>query len=403
MAPRPCGRPRSDAGSFAPWPLRPAEPCDGGTLLLLVRLSIDQGVGRPDAGYASRWVTRFRIALGAVLLLIAGVIVLTLLHPPMPETVSGTASGSVAPVAQRQAAPDFTGVDAWINSEPLTIQQLRGHVVLIDFWTFSCVNCVRTIPHLQQLYAQFHDDGLVIVGVHSPEFDFEKVQANVRAAVRRLGITWPVAVDSEMATWNAYQNQYWPAEYVIDQQGRIAYTTFGEGNYDTTDSVVAQLLGVTQGGGPSATAVPSDTSPELYAGSERGRLADGAQYGPMGQPTAYPDTGPPSQQDAIQVAGSWTGEGQYLVAASPGHVRLRFHADSVYVVAGSMSGQTLQVTASLDGSEVSPVNAGPSLSDGSLEVTRQDLFHVLQNVGGGDHLIDLTVPAGFQLYTFTFG
>ncbi|MBV8300617.1 MAG: redoxin domain-containing protein [Candidatus Dormibacteraeota bacterium] len=349
-------------------------------------------------------MTRFRIALGVVLLLIAALVVFTVVRSPMPATVTGSASGdTVAPVSERPQAPDFTGIDAWINSPPLTLASLHGHVVLVDFWTFSCVNCVRTIPHLQQLVAEYADKGLVVVGVHSPEFDFEKVVANVQSAVRRLGVTWPVAVDSQMATWNAYQNEYWPAEYLIDQQGRIAYTNFGEGNYAETDQAVAQLLGITAVSGPVGTPVPEDTTPELYAGSDRGQLADGAAYGTKGQAAYYPDHGPPAQDDAIQVTGSWIDEGQYLVAASAGHVRLNFQADSVYVVAGTESGHLLSVEVSVDGAPVPVSLQGPADPGSRLTVSREDLFHLITGEKPGYNLIDLTVPAGFELYTFTFG
>ena len=241
----------------------------------------------------------------------------------------------------------------WLNSPPLTLADLRGKVVLIDFWTFSCVNCVRTIPHLQALYSDYKDDGFVIVGVHSPEFEFEMVTANVAAAVQRLGVTWPVAVDSQMATWNAYQNEYWPAEYLLDQQGRVAYTSFGEGDYAQTAAAVAQLLGVKQAALPSSTPVPSNTTPELYIGSDggRGELADNETYGAMGQPLNYPDPGPPQNDDLPQVTGTWTDEGQYLEADTPGHVRLNFQADSVYVVAGS-NGPDLHVSVTLDGKSI---------------------------------------------------
>jgi hypothetical protein len=207
-----------------------------------------------------------------------------------------------------------------------------------------------------------------------------------------------------MATWNAYSNQYWPAEYLLDQQGRIAYTTFGEGNDAATAAAVAQLLGISPVTGPAGTPVPGGTTPELYAGSERGTLSGGEQYGRQGSPVTYPDTGPPSDQDAIQVSGTWVDEGQYLVAASAATVRLRFHADSLYVVAGTMTGQPLQVRVLLDGATVGAAQRGPSLSAGSgIGVTREDLFHLLNGVSGGLHLIELQVPTGFQLYTFTFG
>jgi thiol-disulfide isomerase/thioredoxin len=345
---------------------------------------------------------RYRVALAVIAVLIATAVIVTVVRQPSAPTTGGSEGGALVPAAQRLAAPEFAGIDGWVNSAPLTIQGLRGHVVLIDFWTFSCVNCVRTIPHLQQLYSANRDRGFVIVGVHSPEFDFEKVPANVTAAVQRLGVSWPVAIDSEMATWNAYSNNYWPAEYLIDPQGRIAYLNFGEGNADVTDKAVASLLGVGPAPGAAASPTPQAITPELYAGSTRGMLADGAAYGPSGQPIVYPDQGPPSSSDEIQVTGSWIDYGQYLQSASDGHVRLRFQAKDVFVVVGSASAP-LAVSVRLDGSPVSADRSGPALAGSGFTVTRQDLFHVLVRVSSGYHLIELSVPAGFQLYTFTFG
>ena len=346
-------------------------------------------------------MTRFRISLGVVVAAVAALVLVTVLRPSSPPA-SNSSNASVFPVSQRGTAPDFIGLDGWINTSPLSLSKLRGHVVLIDFWTFSCVNCVRTIPHLQALDMEYQPEGLVIVGVHSPEFDFERSAANVRAAVQRLGVTWPVAIDSEMATWNAYNNQYWPAEYLIDQQGRIAYTSFGEGDYEATSMAVATLLNVHQATPPVATAVPQNITAELYAGSQRGTLADGESYGPSGQAVAYPDRGPPLARDAIQVTGSWADHGQYLQAAGPGQVRLNFHADSVYVVAGN-AGSTASATVTLDGKPVQASLSGSALRGSAFSVPREDLYALLTAVDRGTHLIDLAVPAGFRLYTFTFG
>src|ERR1700719_4137523 len=227
-------------------------------------------------------MTRYRLALAAVAVFIVAAVLFTVVRMPAPPAPASTTGGQVQPVGARHPAPDFTGIEGWLNTTPLTLANLRGKVDLIDFWTFSCVNCVRTIPHLQALYSDYRNDGFVIVGVHSPEFDFEKVPANVAAAVTRLGVTWPVAIDSQMATWNAYQNQFWPAEYLLDQQGRVAYNNFGEGGYAQTDAAVAQLLKVHAAPLLSSTPVPANTTPELYAGSERGQLADNEQYGTLG-------------------------------------------------------------------------------------------------------------------------
>jgi thiol-disulfide isomerase/thioredoxin len=347
-------------------------------------------------------MTRYRLALATVAALIVAAVLFTVVRDPVPPATGSTTGGQVQAVSARHQAPDFTGIDGWLNSTPLTLADLRGKVVLIDFWTFSCVNCVRTIPHLKVLYDSYQQDGLVIVGVHSPEFDFEKVPANVAAAVKRLGVTWPVAIDSQMATWNAYQNQFWPAEYLLDQQGRIAYNNFGEGGYARTDAAVAQLLNVRAAPLPSSTQVPSNTTAELYAGSERGQLADSEPFGTLGVPQKYADPGPPQQQDAIQVTGAWTDEGQYLQAVGIGHVRLNFTADTVYIVAGT-PGAALPVSVKLDGKTVPTATSGSALTDSRFTVTRQDLFQLLTGVSPGYHLIDLTVPAGFRIYTFTFG
>jgi thiol-disulfide isomerase/thioredoxin len=349
-------------------------------------------------------MNRYRLALAAIAVLIAGAVLVTVVRDPPPPATLSTTGGKLRPAGERAAAPDFRGIDGWLNSPPLTLAALRGKVVLVDFWTFSCVNCVRTIPHLQVLYNAYRDDGFVIVGVHSPEFDFEMVPANVAAAVKRLGVTWPVAIDSRMDTWNAYQNQYWPAEYLLDQQGRVAYTNFGEGAYAETDAAVATLLGTNAAALPSSTPVPVDTTPELYAGSFRGggQLADNETYGPVGRATRYSDPGPPHTQDTIQVTGTWTDEGQYLQAGATGHVRLRFQADTVYIVAGTPRAE-LPVSVKLDGNTVATGNDGTALTRSGFTVSRQDLFQLLTGVSPGYHLIDLTVPAGFRIYTFTFG
>jgi thiol-disulfide isomerase/thioredoxin len=347
-------------------------------------------------------MNRYRLVLITVAAVVTAAIAVAVFRPAAPPTLSAGAGSGVLPAQARVVAPDLTGIDGWLNSSPLSVSGLRGHVVLLDFWTFSCVNCVRTIPHLQQLYNAYRARGFLIVGIHSPEFDFEKVAANVKSAVKRLGVTWPVALDSEMATWNAYSTQYWPTEDLIDQQGRIAYVHFGEGDYDVTDHAVATLLGVTPATSAAATPVPSAITPELYAGSARGTLADGAAYAPQGQATDYPDTGPPRASDAIQVTGTWTDFGQYLQAGGPGHVRLRFHATDVFVVVGT-SGGSLPVSVRLDGKPVPAAMSGAELGGSVFTITRQDLYHLIAHESTGDHLIDLSLPAGAQLYTFTFG
>ena len=147
-----------------------------------------------------------------------------------------------AVAAIQNAAPNFAGISNWFNSAPLNMTDLRGKVVLVDFWTYGCVNCVNTLPHVAELYAKYRDRGLVVVGVHTPEFPFERSASNVQAALRRHGITYPVAQDNDSQTWNAYRNQYWPAQYIVDQSGKIVFQHDGEGQYEQMDRTIARLL-----------------------------------------------------------------------------------------------------------------------------------------------------------------
>src|SRR5438874_2111343 len=175
-------------------------------------------------------------------------------------------------------APDFLGISHWLNSKPLSITDLRGKVVLVDFWTYSCINCLRTLPHLRAWYAAYHARGLEIVGVHTPEFAFEHVLSNVRKATHGLDVTWPVALDNKYATWNAYSNQYWPAEYLVDRTGHVRRAHFGEGEYDKSEQLIRILLGK---GVPKRTTDVADAtptgllSPETYLGTYR---LDPARY-----------------------------------------------------------------------------------------------------------------------------
>ncbi|MCX7319863.1 MAG: thioredoxin family protein [Hyphomicrobiales bacterium] len=154
-------------------------------------------------------------------------------------------SSEAAPVqvaAVQGTAPNFTGIGNWFNSPPLDIAALRGKVVLVNFWTYGCVNCVNTLPHVTALHAKYRDRGFVVVGIHTPEFPFEKSAGNVQAAIKRHGITYPVAQDNESRTWNAYNNRYWPAQYIVDQRGQIVYQHDGEGQYQQMDDIVRKLL-----------------------------------------------------------------------------------------------------------------------------------------------------------------
>ena len=153
-----------------------------------------------------------------------------------------TASEPVKLAAAHRVAPEIRGITHWLNSGPVSLASLRGKVVLVDFWTYGCINCVRTLPHVVDLYEKYKDRGFVVIGVHAPEFAYEKSTANVATAIKRHHIRYPVAQDNNFATWNAYNNKYWPAQYIVDQQGRIVYQHAGEGAYDTIENTVRRLL-----------------------------------------------------------------------------------------------------------------------------------------------------------------
>ena len=173
----------------------------------------------------------------------AAIVSLSLLATtPSVRAADANSSPAIQLAQAGSKAPEFKGLSNWFNSEPLSMSALRGKVVLVDFWTYGCVNCVNTLPHVTQLYAKYKDRGLVVVGIHTPEFPFERSAGNVQNALKRHGITYPVAQDNDSATWNAYSNNYWPAQYIVDQSGKVIYTHAGEGAYEEMDRTIGKLL-----------------------------------------------------------------------------------------------------------------------------------------------------------------
>jgi cytochrome c biogenesis protein CcdA/thiol-disulfide isomerase/thioredoxin len=285
-------------------------------------------------------------------------------------------------------APPLHPDGAWINSGPLTLSQLRGKVVLVDFWTYSCINCLRTLPHLKAWYAAYHSKGLEIIGVHTPEFAFEHVTSNVRAAVKRLGITYPVVQDNSYKTWDNYANQYWPAEYLIDRTGHVRHTHFGEGEYNVTEQLIRKLL---DDRGATARQVPDLTptelvTPETYLGSERIQNYIGSTLRP-GRPAIYlPAATLP--QDDLTYGGTWTIGPQEVMAGPGALLRLHFHANNVYVVLGGRG----TVRALVDGRPA-----------GTLHVNAYRLYTVRSSSTVADATLELRFSPGVKGYSFTFG
>jgi cytochrome c biogenesis protein CcdA/thiol-disulfide isomerase/thioredoxin len=285
-------------------------------------------------------------------------------------------------------APPLHPNGAWINSAPLTLNELRGKVVLIDFWTYSCINCLRTLPHLKAWYAAYHRKGLVIIGVHTPEFAFEHVTSNVRAAVKRLGITYPVVQDNDYNTWDNYANEYWPAEYLIDPSGHVRHTNFGEGEYGQTEQLIRRLLGVN---GAKARHVADTTpdellTPETYLGSARIANYSGSRLVP-GRFNTY-KAALSLAQNELTYGGSWRVGSQQIVAGPGAFLRLHFHAKDVYVVLGGRG----TVRASIDGKPA-----------GSLHVDAYRLYTVRSSTKVADTTLELQFSPGVQGYSFTFG
>jgi cytochrome c biogenesis protein CcdA/thiol-disulfide isomerase/thioredoxin len=285
-------------------------------------------------------------------------------------------------------APTLHPDGAWINSKPLTLGKLRGKVVLIDFWTYSCINCLRTLPHLKAWYATYHPKGLVIIGVHTPEFAFEHVTSNVKAAVRRLGIRYPVVQDNSFKTWDNYANQYWPAEYLIDKQGHVRHTHFGEGEYGQTESLIRRLLG---DNGRSARSLADTTptgllTPESYLGYAR--LANYVGTTPVPDVETRYVFARSIPENALSYSGRWRVGSERIVAGPDARMRLRFEARDVYIVLGGHG----RVQTLIDGKPA-----------GTIHVNAERLYTVRSSKTPESALLELRFSRGIQAYSFTFG
>jgi thiol-disulfide isomerase/thioredoxin len=308
------------------------------------------------------------------------------------------------------AAPEFTETEDWFNTpgdRPLTLASLRGRVVLVDFWTYTCINCIRTLPYLKAWNATYAKDGLTIVGVETPEFDFEKNASNVSDAIGQFGLRYPVVQDNNMGTWNAYGNEYWPADYLIDAKGEVRYATFGEGDYDKTETAIRSLLAEAghQVGGmshPTGVVKPSEiATPETYMGTLR---AQGWINGPQ---AGTHDYGPPPSGalplNDFAYSGTWKIGEQPAQAVSGAGVDLEFKAKHVYLVLSSPGERPLQVQVLLDGHPISAADAGEDVHGGVVTVRRERLYSLVSLPRDEQHRLSLRFADGVTGYDFTFG
>jgi thiol-disulfide isomerase/thioredoxin len=292
-------------------------------------------------------------------------------------------------------APEFQEIDRWVNSKPLTLASLRGKVVLIDFWTYSCINCLRTLPYVKRWAATYRRAGLVVVGVHTPEFAFEHVPANVERAVRSLGVDYPVALDNGYGTWSAWGNQYWPAKYFVDRQGHVRYAHFGEGEYVRSEDVIRTLLAEKALPKPVSASIRDQTptellTPETYLGSARIDRFVGSRLVP-GREADYsiPKVVP---QSSFGYGGRWMVEKERIVAGRNARLRLSFHARKVFLVLGA-NGRTGTVQVTVDGRSLQTV-----------QVTEDRLYTLAELPGvAANHTLDLSFSPGTEAYAFTFG
>ena len=336
-----------------------------------------------------------------------------------PALVPVSAAEPVLVLADEGPMPELSGAVGWLNSPPLTTKSLRGKVVVIDFWTYSCINCLRALPYVEGWAAKYKDAGLVVIGVHTPEFAFEKERSNVEKAVRDLHITYPVAIDSDYKIWEAFNNQYWPAHYFIDGKGRIRAHHFGEGNYAESERVIQELLkengatslaegvlNVTGIGAEAASDSKNVGSPETYVGYKRaGNFASAGPIARDSRKTYSPQ--PRLSLNQWALGGSWkVGDESAVLESVPGKIVFRFHARDLHLVLGpTKNGKPIRFTVKLDGTAPGDDHGADTDATGSGTVQGNRLYQLIRQKGAVEDRtfeIDFLDP-GVQAFAFTFG
>lgn len=298
-------------------------------------------------------------------------------------------------------APEIEGATKWLNSEPIKISEQKGKVILVDFFTYSCINCIRTMPALKKLHDKYKNKGLIIIGAHSPEFDFEKDEKNVAMALKKFGIKYAVAMDNELEIWHKYDNEYWPTQYLIDQNGNIVYMHFGEGQYDVMENNVKTLLKI-----PTSSIKPEQESrlhrlffksptPETYLGADR--VERNMNSGPN---FVFPKL---MLMHHWALNGNWNVTGQYSESLdSKASLRLRFTAKKVFLVASSKDGGAINISVKLNGVKVTK-GAGIDVQNSVVKVGESRLYELLNLEKMQEATLEIAADrAGLRVYTFTF-
>ncbi|HEX8931792.1 MAG TPA: thioredoxin family protein, partial [Patescibacteria group bacterium] len=307
-------------------------------------------------------------------------------------------------------APDFTGVTKWLNTDKsVYLKDLKGKVVLVDFWTYTCINCIRTLPHVTSWYEKYKDQGFVVVGVHTPEFQFEHDTGNVLQAIKMFNIHYPVAQDNDYATWNNYSNQYWPAEYLIDAKGVIRRTHFGEDEYPEMEQAIQLLL---KDAGHKITksldTMPDQTpkiqlSPETYLGAKRMEF-----YYPSGNPGAGKHTfvlDDTLSLNSFSLGGEWEIADENALTSDNSVLNYNFYADKVFLVLRPGKVLNTKVKVFLDGKSVDVTNSGADVINGVVTIDSDRLYNLINLKGvAGNHLLRLEFQnSGIEVFAFTFG
>ena len=345
----------------------------------------------------------------------------------LQNSVSDNKQGSVDNVAssktalqvvdesQFPVAPDLIGISGYINITPEALKPvMKDKVVLYDFWTYSCINCIRTFPYLKAWNEKYSDEGLLIIGVHSPEFEFEKDINNVKMAVEKYGLKYPTVLDNDHKTWDAFGNRYWPAEYLTDSLGHIRHTHFGEGAYDETEKVIQHLLyernqrlGLDINADQSLVNIKEhqfsiQQTPEIYFGYNLafGRSFIGNSEGFQPDKTVGYSLPSELERDHFYLEGQWqsTKDSMNLVSNS-GKIVLPYFAKDVHIVAANKA--DLQII--LDGNPIDPNDAGADVQNDIVHVSENRLYNIVSSSSAGDHTLTIVAQPGFQIYTFTFG
>jgi len=298
-------------------------------------------------------------------------------------------------------SPEIAGISKWFNSEPLKISEQKGKVVLIDFWTYSCINCLRSVPFISELQKKYADRGLVIISVHSPEFDFERDEKNIAAAIKKFNITYAVAVDNNHKTWDNFSNIYWPAHYLIDQKGDVVFTHFGEGETEALENNIRALLkieGVVQKSKKELWFGFARQTPETYIGFDRAdRNANEDQ-----KKFYFPKE---LQLHHFALEGAWQVSWQYAESnSSSSALRLNFQAKKVFLVMESAKGKPIDVEVLLNGAPISAEDSGADVKNGIVKISEARLYELVKQKKFTKAVLEIRPKqSGVRAYAFTFG